>query len=538
MNDFADAGAVGSRRARAATAGAASSTPLCPSCQKLLQRPEAAFCPACGLEVRHACPLCGSTRRPLAVLTERQMATPWCEACESLLYACCICGRWFPPGTPRCTDPGCDGSVRPVCATHTGRRGDGLGTPSRRLTQFAAAGAPKAYHWGVPSGDVLYAAAVAHGLVYVWVGQSVRALEFSGVIVSEGEVRSVGADVGGRPAPHLPFGDRIAVLGEGLVLARPSGFAWMPVRGNGRPELLTPPGGEPIAQASSTRGWAGWTRRVGARFDEPAALWGARLEASTSRPEARRIELLDAGAVSIAPNSSVAVRDTAVWWLGTDGRLWQADLETGAVASASPPRLLRGGDTAVPRAASVWIDAHGRPGFVASTGVGMQLDAWVAPMRHGEPPRPTAESAGRGPLHGTFVGGGYLVVVGEHIHLLDARDATQSRDGGQIVNLPPGRWVAGCLMAEEVHEGRRNAHSEVYLLVLTDDSLVQGGSHTSVSLAAIDLHTGGVPSVASAELDGLDGPPVGLLAAEASLYVAHHGGVVALTWNSSREPLT
>jgi hypothetical protein len=93
-------------------------------------------------------------------------------------------------------------------------------------------------------------------------------------------------------------------------------------------------------------------------------------------------------------------------------------------------------------------------------------------------------------------------------------------------------------MAEEVHEGRRNAHSEVYLLVLTDDSLVQGGSHTSVSLAAIDLHTGGVPSVASAELDGLDGPPVGLLAAEASLYVAHHGGVVALTWNSSREPLT
>lgn len=461
--------------------------------------------------------------------------SPWCASCNALLDACSACGRWLLPGTTICPNPDCAAPVLPTHPTHTGRRGDGCGTPSRRLYPYSVPTvhslnhrtlAPIPHNWQAPAGSVLHAAAVAHGFFYIWIGSGIRRIYLGSLPPDDGEeLWSLGAGIGGQAVLEVPFHDRIAVVGEGVMLARRSGFAWLRVRPNETAKTIIP-GTTPLTQASA-RGWAGWARRTADGPDALPELWLVWLQPDTGQPDPRLATLPNSGA-TLSPRGNIVMRDGNAWWLGTDGGMWCADIETGEVTPASPSGLLKPDDRIA--ASLVWVDQHQRPGFVAEVSDGASLVAWVAPWRTNEISRSPAP-AGAGPLRSVHVAGDWLVVVGDQITLLNAADTSRRdvQDDGAL-RLPPGRWVAGCLTVVERQEAGGRPRQYPQLIVLTYDAHIPGGGQATMSLVAIDVHTGTVNSIVADILADLSTTPVGLLAAADTLYIAHTDGIVGLSW--------
>ena len=261
----------------------------CPACKEPL-RSGANFCVVCGLEVRPLCPACREERFLLANLETSRSA--WCGKRNALLFACETCGRWLLPGTRRCPNPECGGRVLPTKPQHTGRRWDGRGSavhwryterrplPDGTLPEYTV------QNWDAP--EPLSAVWVAHSSVFAWSGQNLLALRSDFPADSVLWRTALGAAT--VAAGRLPFVERAAVAGAGVVLATERGWLLAGLAGRSEPLLMQTC--EPLAQAGNPNFWVGWGMENGESILRASALapaWDRLVPKAIAVPEEGRI---------------------------------------------------------------------------------------------------------------------------------------------------------------------------------------------------------------------------------------------------------
>ncbi|MCS6777306.1 MAG: zinc ribbon domain-containing protein [Chloroherpetonaceae bacterium] len=403
-------------------------------------REGANYCVACGREVRQPCPACGQECRWLATLDTDSL--PWCENRHVLLYACEQCGRWLLPGDRLCPDPDCGGRVVPSRPLYTGRDAAGGGVhvnwkwPTRWLA--TRAGPCGAISWSSP--DTLYAAFVAHGRWYVWVGSVLLELDPTVFCSEQGGMPGDGviwrAPLGSsvRPASGIPFADRAAVVGSVVMLATENGYVLTGL--HGRREVACPVRGMPLAQVANPFWWIGWVREEGSK-----CLYLVSVEATSDRFSPVAIETPPEAA--IARGGQVVLQDDTAFWPAEDGSVWRLDCLSGQVrrlfaSSDSLPRIWVQGDRI-----GVTREVRGH----LQAGLGMLTDDRM----------PLEVPAGNGPLREVFATSDYLVVVGERPVMIDPVTGERVHESTRVC----GRWVGGVLASA--------SGSEPCLLLLTHD---------------------------------------------------------------------
>lgn len=387
----------------------------CPACGEPL-RTSANFCVACGLETRPVCPACREERFLLATLEPNR--SPWCVKRGTLLFACETCGRWLLPGTRRCPNPECGGRVLPTRPQHTGRRWDGRGSsvggrypqrvplPDGNLPDFIAT------HWNAP--ETLHAVWIAHGQIFAWAGQNLLALgsDLRGATVQWRT--SLGAATQG--SGRLPFAERAAIAGAGVVLATERGWLLAALSGRSEPLLMTPC--EPLAQVANPAFWVGWGRENGVPI-----LRATPLSPAWDRLLPQTVAVADGG--QLAQRGRIVLRDSRAFWIGTDGGIWQWDGETNQVMRAVAPLDGLRDIWAEPDGARMVREAQGR----LSVGLGAPQAGFF----------PVEAPAGLGPLRGICADAETVVVIGERPIAFRARTGERLHEAGR----PAGRWIAG-----------------------------------------------------------------------------------------------
>lgn len=362
------------------------------------------------------------------------MADPWCDACDALLYACESCGRWLSPDVRECPNPGCRGQVIPHLPQHTGRRWDNNGAtvgwswPAEWDRTHPSYAPPRVEEWTAI--EEIHAAAVAHGVLYAWMGQNLVSPDRGGVWQALDAARPPGGGgeqiwrcplgQGGSPCPHLPYAARLMISGGCAVLAGERGYWLAGLRHRGDARLFL--AGEPIGQVGGPHGWAGWIRPPDQMRSE--GLYSARVTATGDPGEPSGIRLLPGA--SMATGSRMALSgDRIVWPAASDGRTWQLDL---AGNQAQPVTAATSGIT-VP-----WFGPRGV--HVVKEALG-QLSLEIPPAAGRGAGR--SVPAGAGPFRGVFCRGDQVLVAGERLVLLDPRTGERRSEALR----PPGRWVDG-----------------------------------------------------------------------------------------------
>jgi hypothetical protein len=451
------------------------------------------YCAGCGLEVYQTCPACGTNeRRWLRVIVPA--SSPWCDNRGVLLASCERCGRWLLPDTRRCPDPACESRVLPIRPQHTGRRWDGRGGaagwrfPARWESIHPEFRPPQADRWNSP--DPLLAAFVAHDRLYLWSGVNLLALTGeSGATGSFGAAEgatgalwrtALGATV--RPASHLPFAERVAVAGAGVVLATERAFLLTGLYNRSDTERLE--AGVPLAQVGGPHWWAAWGLVNGTPTLHVSAVgqaWDTLQPTPVETPPG----------AALAANGRLTLRDDLVYWPAQDGSVWRLDCLAGTASQVVAPQDgLR----------EVWAEPDG-PRTVREV-QGRLLVALSAPH---EGRMPQEAPASVGPLRGVFATADHVVVAGDRILVYDGHTGERLYDD----NRPPGRWIAGALAG--------GAEGDLRLLCLT----VDGGK---ARLSALKLANG----IEDLLLTEPDVEPLALLPVGDNLYIAHTRGLIRL----------
>lgn len=460
---------------------------LCPAC-RAPGDPDSRFCVTCGLEVIQPCPACGGA--PRAVATRTRGCSPWCEACERLLAACERCGRWLLPGTEGCPDPQCRGRITSPFPLQTGRRWDGSTqidwtwpvTWEREHPEHAA---PQA-EWWISQGEV-QAAWVAHGRCFVWETGTLVSPDERGGWRPRPDAGEPGAVGWRNPLPaslamsaRVPPDERATVLGGRVILATGGGYAQADLRHSGDHSLLWE--AAPLAQAASASGWAAWGVESGTpRFRVAEVPRGG----APVRAEAVDVP----AAAALARRGRIVIRDTAVFWPGQDGAVWQADLRSREVHRAWKP---------VEGLLDLWIGDDGARVIRESLG---QIAVSLTGLREGA--AGLAVPAGAGPFRGIYGLGSLLVVVGDRVLTFDVRTGDRLHEALR----PPGVWIGAALV--------RTPDAEPRLLSLTRD-----GGFASLNVTRL---SSGVHDLLWRE-PNLD--PKALLPVEDTLYVVHSRGLI------------
>jgi len=462
----------------------------CPACKEIL-RNGANFCVVCGLEVRPLCPACREERFLLANLDTGRSA--WCARRNALLFACETCGRWLLPGTRRCPNPECGGRILPTKPQHTGRRWDGRGSavgwsyreqgtgnreqketiPNHSITQ-----SPNDLSWNAP--ETLYAAFVAHGLIFAWSGQNLLALnsEFGTEPVMWRTALGAATAVQGR----MPFVERAAVASAGVVLATDRGWLLAGLAGRSEPVLLG--ACEPLAQAANPDFWVGWGVENGVSTLRTSALapaWDRLIPQQRAVPEGG----------NLVGRGRIVMRDSRAYWHGQDGGIWQWEGETNTVTRVVAP---------IEGIRDIWAagdgvrmvrEAQGR----LSVGLGAPQSGFF----------PVEAPAGLGPLRGISADSETVVVIGERPMVFRARTGERLHESTR----PAGRWITSALAAANDNEPR--------LMILAQES--ERGRLTALKLSS------GYEELLYIE-NGIE--PLALLPVGDLLLIAHSHGIVRL----------
>ena len=460
-------------------------------------RETANFCARCGREIRQQCPVCFEERRLIA--NRDGGASPWCDARAEVLSACMRCGRWLTADARQCPDPGCRGDVSPTWPISTGWSADGAGRagawrwPATWDAHNPQYSAPNASDWRAEA--PVYAAAVAHGVLYVWASTSLVAPETSvgGPLAETHQIARGGPwrswlGLDGQPDPLMPPSSRIAIVGGGAVLAAQNTFLLTGLYPRRTDDTLQLDTGTPLAQVAAEGWWVGWTRQ-----NDRAALWLAAVPANWRNLPYQQIA--DAPPQSVPQRSSpLVIRAGMACWIGEDGALWQLDCRCRELHRLTDPLV---------GARRVWYDAAGlHPVLVTADGVRVGLGGITAGGA------PHEVYGGTAPLRDLFASPELIAVVGETVTALDPRTG-DSIGGGRY----SGRWVAGALA--DAQPGAPDL--EPRLLALTDDA-------GDGNLVAFRLSSGAPETVWRAP--GVR--PIGLITDADSLYVVHDRGITRL----------
>lgn len=459
--------------------------------------PQANYCSKCGRENLQVCPVCFEERRALSNLD--LYASPWCAKRGELLVACSRCGRWLPAGVTVCPDPGCRGRVRETWPSNTGSAPDGAGRtdgwrwPAEWDRQNPAYRAPVYASWNAEG--TVYAAFVAHGKLYVWVGSSLIAPG-----VGKDGAPSIGAaqspswkswlGFDGVLSPTIGRGSAVALTGGGAILACAQDYKIVGLFPGRADEAMPLHLGAPVCQCAADGWWAGWVLREG-----HAELYAARISAQWRNTACVRVPTVSSFAAP-RQGARMLMQGGVAFWVSDQGALWALNCEQNVCRQLSEP------------AADVLIgwcgaDSNGAH-LIRSGGDGIRVG--LEPTGSDRVQREAP--GGSGPIRDLFASKGLIAVVGEDVVTLDSRTG-YILGGGRYT----GQWIAGAVAETEADSPDR----EPRLLMLTQDG--DAGNLTSLRPSS-----GGEEPV----WRGSGTRPTGLIVAGRRLYIVCETGVVSI----------
>jgi hypothetical protein len=281
---------------------------------------------------------------------------------------------------------------------------------------------------------------------------------------------------------RLPFVERAAVAGAGVVLATDRGWLLAGLAGRSEPILLQ--ACDPLAQAATPDFWVGWGIENGVftlRASALAPAWDRLIPQPIAVPEGG----------NLVQRGRIVMRDSRAYWHGQDGGIWQWEGETNTVSRVVAPIEGIRDIWAASDGVRMVREAQGR----LSVGLGAPQSGFF----------PVEAPAGLGPLRGISADAETVVVIGERPIVFRARTGERLHESTR----PAGRWIASALVPAGDNEPR--------LLIVAQES--ERGRLTALKLSS------GYEELLYIE-NSIE--PLALLPVGNLLLIAHSRGIVRL----------